>query len=65
MLTTDAGKVSSLSCLVEVRAWSRAAGGWDLLTIDIGALTVISADGGQLVVDRWSTADGRQTIRRS
>jgi hypothetical protein len=38
---------------------------WDLFTIDIGALTVISPDGGQLVIDRWSTTDGRQTIRRS
>jgi hypothetical protein len=38
---------------------------WDLFTIDIDALTVISPDGGQLVIDRWSTTDGRQTIRRS
>jgi len=65
VLTTDAGKVS------EFRAWLKSERGsappedWDLFTIDIDALTVISADGGQLVVDRWSTTDGRQTIRRS
>ena len=65
VLTTDAGKVS------EFRAWLKSERGsappedWDLFTIDIDALTVISADSGQLVVDRWSTTDGRQTTRRS
>jgi hypothetical protein len=44
---------------------SEAPADWDLFTIDIDALTVISADSGQLVIDRWSTTDGRQTIRRS
>jgi hypothetical protein len=38
---------------------------WDLFTIDIDALTVISVDNGQLVVERWSTAEGRQTMRRA
>jgi hypothetical protein len=65
VLTTDAGELSAF------RAWLKSERGveppenWDLFTIDIDALTVISVDGGQLVVDRWSTTDGRQTMRRS
>jgi hypothetical protein len=65
VLTTDAGEVSGF------RAWLRSVRGveppedWDLFTIDIDALTVVSVDGGQLVVDRWSTTDGRQTMRRT
>ena len=53
------------------RAWLRAERGaeppddWDLSTIDIDGLTVIVADGGQLVVDRWSTKELRRTTRRS
>ena len=63
-LTTDAGKVSEFACLVEVRARaSRRPGTGDLFTIDIDALTVISADAGQLVVDRWSITDGRRNDR--
>lgn len=38
---------------------------WDLFTIDIGELTVISVDNGQLVIGRWSATDGRQTMRRA
>jgi len=63
--TTDPGEVSAF------RAWLTSERGfeppedWDLFTIDIDALTVISADSGQLVIDRWSITDGRQTIRRS
>jgi hypothetical protein len=38
---------------------------WDLFTIDIDGLTVISVDNGQLLVDRWSTTEGRQTMRRA
>ena len=65
MLTTDADELSAF------RAWSKSQRGfeppenWDLFTIDIDAVTVISADDGQLVVDRWSSTDGRQTMRRS
>jgi hypothetical protein len=53
------------------RAWLRSERGfeppedWDLFTIDIDALTVIAVDDGQLVVDRWSTTEGRQTLRRA
>jgi hypothetical protein len=65
VLTTDTGDLSAF------RVWLQSARGfeppenWDLFTIDIDALTVISLDGGQLVIDRWSTTDSRQTIRRS
>jgi len=38
---------------------------WDLFTIDIDSLTVISVEGGQLVIDGWSTTAGRQTMRRA
>ena len=65
MLTTDAGVVSAF------RAWLTSERGfeppedWDLFTIDIEALAVISVDGGQLVIDGWSATAGRQTTRRS
>ena len=65
VLATEAGDRTAF------RAWLRSERGaeppddWDLSTIDIDALTVISADGGQLVVDRWSTKEGRRTTRRS
>ncbi len=65
VLTTDATELSRF------RAWLQSARGfeppenWDLFTIDIDALAVISVDSGQLIIDRWSTTDGRQTIRRS
>jgi hypothetical protein len=38
---------------------------WDLFTIDIDAVTVVFVDSGQLVVDRWSVADGRHEARRA
>jgi hypothetical protein len=65
VLSTDPGELSAF------RAWLKAERGyeppedWDLFTTDIDALTVVSADGDQLVIDRWSTTDGRQTMRRS
>jgi nitroimidazol reductase NimA-like FMN-containing flavoprotein (pyridoxamine 5'-phosphate oxidase superfamily) len=65
VLTNDAGERSSF------RAWLKAERGfeppedWDLFTIDIHELTVISVDAGQLMLDRWSTTNGRQTMRRS
>ena len=64
VLSTDAGERTGF------RAWLHAERGveppadWDPFTIDIDALTIISADTGQLVVDRWSTNDGRRTMRR-
>ncbi len=64
VLSTDAGERTGF------RAWLHAERGveppadWELFTIDIDALTIISADTGQLVVDRWSTNDGRRTMRR-
>ena len=65
VLVTDVGVVAAF------RAWLQSARGaeppadWDLFTIDIDAVAVISADGGQLVVDRWSSSGGRQTTRRT
>jgi hypothetical protein len=64
VLTTDVDDLTAF------RTWLRSERGfeppedWDLFTIDIDALTVVSADTGQLVVDQWSTTGGRQTIRR-
>ena len=64
-LVSDAGARSAF------RVWLRSERGveqpedWDLFTIDIDALTVISVDNGQLVVERWSTAEGRRTMRRA
>jgi hypothetical protein len=53
------------------RAWLSSARGveppvdWDLFTININTVTVISADDGRLVVDTWSTTEGRHATRRS
>jgi nitroimidazol reductase NimA-like FMN-containing flavoprotein (pyridoxamine 5'-phosphate oxidase superfamily) len=64
-LVSDAGAQSAF------RAWLTSERGveppqdWDLFTIDIDALTVISVDNGQLVIDGWSTTDGRQMMRRA
>ncbi len=63
--TTDPGERSAF------RGWLRSQRGfeppedWDLFTVDIDELVVISADTGQLVIDRWSTTAGRQTTRRA
>ena len=65
VLVSDAGAVSAF------RAWLKSERGveppedWDLFTIDIDALTVVSVDNGQLLVDQWSTTEGRQTTRRA
>jgi Pyridoxamine 5'-phosphate oxidase len=64
-VTTDPGERSAFRSWLTSERGSEAPADWDLFTIDIDALTVISADSGQLVIDRWSTTDGRQTIRRS
>ena len=39
--------------------------GGELFTIDIDSLVVVSVDGDELVIDRWTAADGRRTIRRA
>lgn len=39
--------------------------GGELFTIDLDAVVVISVDDDQLVIDRWSAADGRKVVRRS
>ena len=64
VLATESGDLAAF------RAWLASERGveppedWDLFTVDIDALTVVSVDGGQLVIDRWSATDGRQTTRR-
>jgi hypothetical protein len=64
VLVADAGQRAAF------RAWLKSERGfeppedWDLFTINIDALTVIFVDSGQLVVDQWSTTEGRHTIRR-
>ena len=64
-MTTDPGERSAFRSWLTSERGVQAPADWDLFTIDIDALAVISADSGQLVIDRWSTTDGRQTIRRS
>lgn len=71
-------KVSGQAVLVthddersDFRAWFTSERGleppedWDLFTIDVDVLAVVFVEDGQLVVDRWSTSDGRRAIRRS
>jgi hypothetical protein len=66
-----AGLVSDAGARSAFRAWLASDRGvetqedWDLFRIDIDALTVVSVDNGQLVVDRWSTTGGRQMMRRA
>jgi Pyridoxamine 5'-phosphate oxidase len=65
VLVSDAGALSAF------RTWLKSDRGvetpedWDLFRIDIDALTVISVDNGELLVDRWSTTEGRQMMRRT
>jgi hypothetical protein len=65
VLVTDVSELSAFRAWLTSERGSEPPADWDLFTIDIDALTVISVDGGQLVVDRWSTSDGRQAVRRS
>ena len=37
----------------------------DVFRIDLATVVVVSVTDDQLVIDRWSAADGRQTVRRS
>ena len=64
-VATDPGELATFRAWLESERGFEPPEDWDLFTIDIDALTVVSADGGQLVIDRWSRTDGRQTIRRS
>jgi len=64
VLTTDAGEVSTFRAWLTTERGVEPPEDWDLFTIDIDELTVVSVDDGQLVVDRWSTLDGRRTMRR-
>ncbi|MBX3284988.1 MAG: pyridoxamine 5'-phosphate oxidase family protein [Acidimicrobiales bacterium] len=48
----------------EERGFEPPPGG-DLFRIDIASLVVVSVDGDELVVDRWTEADGRRTFRRT
>ncbi len=41
------------------------ADGGDLYTIDLDTVVVISVADDQLVIDRWSAADGRKVVRRT
>jgi hypothetical protein len=66
-----AALAAEAAALSAFRTWLRAERGvappedWDLFTVDIDALTVTSVDDGQLVVDTWSAAKGRQATRRA
>src|SRR5262245_38029571 len=54
--------VSDAGVLAAFRSWLASERGvepppdWDLFTIDIDALTVVSAEDGQLVIDGWSAS---------
>ena len=65
VLATDAGDRTAFRVWLTSERGSEPPEDWDLFTIDVDALTVISVDGGQLVIDRWSMTDGRRTTRRA
>lgn len=61
-----AGRAVEVTDTEEVeRVLGGAAGASDLFRIEIDTVVVISVADDQLVIDRWSVADGRTTIRRS
>jgi Pyridoxamine 5'-phosphate oxidase len=64
VLVSDSGERSGFRAWLESERGFEPPQDWDLFTIDIDALTVISVEDGQLVVDRWSETDGRHTMRR-
>ena len=65
VLVSDAGALAAFRSWLESERGVEPPGDWDLFTIDIDSITVISVDDGQLLVDRWSTTEGRQTMRRA
>jgi hypothetical protein len=64
-LVSDAAERSGFRAWLGSERGSEPPDDWDLFTIDIDTLTVVFVDDGQLVVDRWSTTDGRHTTRRA
>jgi nitroimidazol reductase NimA-like FMN-containing flavoprotein (pyridoxamine 5'-phosphate oxidase superfamily) len=65
VLISDPRELSAFRTWLESERGFEPPTDWDLFTIDIDALTVISVDTGRLVVDRWSTTEGRRTMRRA
>ena len=65
VLTTDAGERSAFRAWLASERGADPPADWDLFTIDIQELTVVFVQGGQLVIDRWSAADGRRTMPRA
>ena len=65
VLTTGADELSAFRARLKSERGYEPPEDWDLFTIDIDILTVVSVDEGKLVVDRWSATDGRQTMRRA
>ena len=65
VLVTDADERSAFRAWFESERGFQPPDDWDLFDVDIDELTVVSVDDGQLVIDRWSTHDGRQRMRRT
>jgi hypothetical protein len=65
VLVTDAGERSAFRSWLASERGLEPPDDWDLFTIDIDTLTVVSVDNGELVIDRWSSSHGRQTTRRT
>jgi hypothetical protein len=64
VLVTDAGARAAFRTWLQSERGAEPPEDWDLFSIDIDALTVISVDDGQLLVDQWSATAGRRTARR-
>ncbi len=65
VLVSDPGALSAFHTWLRSERGVEPPEDWDLFTIDIDTLTVVSVDNGQLLVDRWSAIEGRQTMRRT
>ena len=64
-LTTDPDVVRSLRELLKAERDLVPPETADLFTIGIESLTLLSVSGEYLIVDRWSAAEGRRTVRRT
>jgi hypothetical protein len=61
---TDAGEQTSFREWLQAERGAQPPDDWDLFNIDVDAVTAVFVDDGQLVIDRWSTGEGRRTTRR-
>ncbi len=63
-VTDPAVQAAVMAALAAERGFDPPEGG-DLFTVDVETVALVYVDGEELVIDRWSEAEGRVTIRRT